>query len=111
MPGFGPVASTPVASIGGSGTSGTNYNITPGHVTFGGLTPAVSMIISGPRVTWAGAEILHTGSSSARLTWIGTEVLHTGASKSRVTWFGVEVLRSVTQGSPAKGFVSIIWGQ
>lgn len=136
MPAFGPVSSAPVSSIGGTHVAagglifhGSNvlpnqWQITSGHLLFGGATPVA--VLKAPRVTWMGAEALHVGVASLRVTWSGVEVLrsvstgptlsvvtwmgaevaHSGAAQSRVTWMGVEVLRTVRKADT--GWVSLI---
>lgn len=133
MAGFSPVGSAPVGAIGGSNNFatagvaiffGSNAIANQGFPNAGKLTFFGGMAVqftAQPRVTWMGAEILHTGLSSAReswmgvevlrsvssvstlyvLTWIGVEVLHTGpAPPARTSWIGVEVLRSVDAQPP-----------
>lgn len=122
MPGFDPVGSAPVGSIGGDfatagkivfhGSNATaNQNFpNAGRLTFLGSLPI--LVTARPRVTWFGLETLHVGAASARVTWegveilrtvasiptdwvvswMGVEALHTGAASARVTWFAVEAL-------------------
>lgn len=124
--GFVTAGELPVASV--PSGAGSLTQIPAASITFGGFSPSSTMVISGPRVSWVGAEVLHIGASAARLSWIGAEVLHIGsaqarvswvgnevlhigAAAARVTWMGVEVLRSINLGSKGGSFVQILWGQ
>jgi hypothetical protein len=97
LPGFNPVGSTPVASIGGSASGGVIYQTTAGYIRFIGVLPTVTVNVTPPRVTWYGTEILHPGVAAARVTWSGMEVLRsvaTGPTLAQVTWYGAEVLHA-----------------
>jgi hypothetical protein len=108
MAGFNPVGSTPVGAIGsavsvvpgglifhGSNVTPNQWQITSGHLLFGGATPTA--VFAAPRVTWFGVEALHAGFAYSRVSWFGVEVLRavsTHPTQSVVTWMGLEVLHS-----------------
>jgi hypothetical protein len=105
MPGFGPLGSAPVASIGADYTaaagkliftgsnSTSNQNFpNPGRLIFGG-GQAITFTAY-PHVSWIGVEALHAGAANWRESWIGVEVLRTVATAptaNLVTWIGLEV--------------------
>jgi hypothetical protein len=92
--GIGPVGSLPTGST--QAGTGVSYQITSGKINYKGGLLGSTMVISGPRATWVGAEVLHTGAAKARLTTIAAEVMHTGSAKARLSALAVEVLRSLT---------------
>lgn len=123
MPAFGPIGSFPIATLPGGGIPagklifyGTNVTtnqpfLAASTLLFGGGMPLAYL---SNKVSWIGAEVLHTGNSLQRtsfiavevlrstasiptqtgVSWIGLEVLHTGAASDRVSWIGAEVLHT-----------------
>jgi hypothetical protein len=78
----------------GNGIPTQNFNI-PGHYQYFALTGASVITPTGPRrVSWIGAEILHSGRGDLRISSISLEVLHTGRGFLRVSSMEVEVLHN-----------------
>lgn len=86
MPGFDPVGSAPVASIGSTAPPGTYFTAATGTLTFAAYAPIVTMGIVPPRVTWSGVEVLNTGLKVGRVTSFVIEVLRTTAINSSFSW-------------------------
>lgn len=90
MAGFGPVGSTPVASIGGTATASINYTPGAGAIVYQGFAPSSAYSIPTIQTEWFGLEVLHTGGSSAQIDWTGIETLHTGRADIVIEWTGIE---------------------
>lgn len=112
MPGFGPVASFPVASLPSAGASGVNY--TPGSVTvtYTGFAPGATFNFPPSRIYGLYNEVLAGGyAANARVYGLYGEVLAGGYdAQARVYGLYIEVLRSINVGTDSgAGFVSILW--
>jgi hypothetical protein len=97
VPGFGPIGSFPVASL--PGDSNNAYNI-PGKIVYSGSNATWGSSQNIPGIFLYGGNIINP-TGARRVSWIGAEVLHSGRGFLHVSSFSMEVLHT------GRGFLRI----
>lgn len=89
--GSDPFGTEPFASLGGGGSSGTNYTIGTTTVVFQGFAPVVTGA-SPLRVSQVARETLYAGNATARVAQLARETLYAGNSTAKVSQVARETL-------------------